>query len=104
VRQHHAGVPCVVGDQSTHVELRVVGVAIVDHFDAGAHRTDVAAHGLRRVIGAVHVGPHAHRDLELQSQAAVCTALQNHVARVHPFGQHRPTNGLVDPAHGLHAL
>src|SRR5262249_15904040 len=40
-RQHNAGVPGIVGDKRTNVEIAVIGGPIVDEFDCGANAVDM---------------------------------------------------------------
>ena len=39
-RQHDAGVPGIVRHQRQHIESCIVGAAVVDDFDGGAHAVD----------------------------------------------------------------
>ena len=83
----------------------VVGVAVVDHLDAGADAVDrqrdlVDGEGRRP---RRQVAAELDADLELQAHAPVVAGLQHHAALHHAAGEHHAGQRPVDVAHLLHA-
>ncbi len=105
IAEHDAGVPGVVGDQRQRFQHLVVGIAVVDHFDAGANAVD----GQRDLVererrrARRQVAADADADFELQAHAPVIAGVQHHAALHHAAGEHHARQRPVDVAHLLHA-